>query len=224
MAILPDFIRGWTRVMRATLVLLSCCVGMGLATAGLSTALYGWNDQSFTSLKLAARLEMPVEVSFDDVPLRTAVENLCTQANIDVAWDEPALVEAGFSSEETVAFSTSQKISLGKALELVLEPCYLTYELQGERQLLITSRQKWNERVVSTTYDVQDLTINSRNATRLPDIVRKNISSDSWQTSAPTATGYLALTNDQLQVTQPRNVQQQVAALLAHLRANAAAE
>lgn len=139
--------------MRVAFVLCSYCivVVLGMVSLVQTKEALAWSDQSLTTIKTAASLETLVELKFNDVPLRTAVETLCREAKIELTWDEPAFAEAEiFPDDETVAINLDQKISLRRALRLVLEPCYLAYEIQGDGQLLITSRQKLNERASRT--------------------------------------------------------------------------
>jgi hypothetical protein len=139
--------------MRVAFVLCSygIVVALGLVSLVQTKEAQAWSDKSLTTIKTAASLETLVELKFDDAPLRTAVETLCREAKIELNWDEPAFAEAEiFPDAETVAINLEQKISLRRALRLVLGPCYLAYEIQGDGQLLITSRQKVNERTTGT--------------------------------------------------------------------------
>jgi hypothetical protein len=212
--------------MRVTFVLCSYCivVVLGLVSLVQTKEAHAWTDQSLTTIKTAAALETLVELNFDDVPLRTAVDTLCRAANIELAWDEAAFAEAQISpDDETVALSLQQKISLRSALRLILEPCYLAYEVEGDGKLRITTHQKLNERVVSITYDVQDLLHSEADQADLIDYVQSTASPELWQVKTPSAAGTLQLVDGKLHVTQHRFVHQSIVVLLASLRSQNAA-
>ena len=212
--------------MRVPLLLCSYCivVSLGLASLGGTQLLHAWTDQSLVSLKGATALETPVELNFDDVPLQSAVETLCRKANLDVVWDEASFAEGGLAPDETVALSTTQPLALRRALALILEPCYLTYELQGDRQLRILSQQQWDGQIVTITYDVRALIAAQPADFDLPELIEQTISPGDWQTGTTTVAGYMLLVDGELQVTQRRSVQHEIAALLSQLNPADSAE
>ena len=212
--------------MRVTFVIYSYCivVVLGLVSLVQTKEAQAWTDQSLTTIKTASALETLVELNFDDVPLRTAIETLCRKANVDVVWDEVSLAEAGLGDDETVALNSSKPLALHRALALILEPCYLTYEVQGDRQLDIISRKKSNDQIVTTTYDVRALLKSQSSDFDLSALIQTTIAPGDWQSDTITIAGYMLLVDGELQVTQRRSVQKQIAALLFKLESPVADE
>jgi hypothetical protein len=202
--------------MRASIVLCSYCVvvALGLTSLGMTRVVHAWTDQSLTTLNTATALETPVELKFDDVPFRTAVESLCRKANVAVVWDEVSLADVGLADDETVALESDQPLALRRALALILEPCYLTWELQGDGQLNIISRKKSNDQIVTITYDVRALLKSQPDGFDLPGLIQKTVVPGDWQTDSAAVAGYMLLVDGELQVTQRRSAQKQIAALL----------
>jgi hypothetical protein len=207
--------------MRVAFVLLSYAVvvGLGLASLVKTKVVHAWSDQALISVKTATDLETPVELKFDEVPLQMAVERLCHQAEIDVVWDASCYNAEAPLAEETVALSTGQPLALRRALALILEPCYLTWELQADRQLRIFSREQkqWDEEIVTVNYDVRQVLKAQPADFDLPGTIQKTVSPHSWQSDVTSTGGYMLLVDGELQVTQRRSAQVQVAALLAKL-------
>jgi type II secretory pathway component GspD/PulD (secretin) len=103
------------------------------------------------------RLSTPVNLNFNDVPLKTVIDDLRAYQGINIYVDEPALGEEGVSLERPVSIKLEQ-VSLKSALNLLLHGVHLTYVIQDE-VLQITTEARAKGKLVPVTYQVADLVI-----------------------------------------------------------------
>jgi len=139
-------------------------------------------------LKIRTALSQPVDVRFNNRPLAEVVGTLAAMTGINIVLDQQGLATEGVTSDEPVALNlTESSISLGSALNLILQPRNLSYVIQNE-VLLITSAQMRDADVVTYVYDVADLVI------PIPNFVPSHdIGLPGAIASAYAATGYGAL-------------------------------
>ncbi|MFO0870974.1 MAG: hypothetical protein U0935_18770 [Pirellulales bacterium] len=103
-------------------------------------------------------LAKPVEVRFNQRPLKEVLETLGTAANINIHLDNAGLAAEGVTSDTPVSINLNQPISLRSALNLILEQLRLSYVIQHE-VLKVTSEQTRDADVYTRVYDVADLVI-----------------------------------------------------------------
>jgi general secretion pathway protein D len=103
-------------------------------------------------------LSKPVEVRFDQRPLKEVLETLGAAAGINVHLDNAGLGAEGVTSDTPVSINLTQPISLKSALNLILEQLRLSYVIQNE-VLKVTSEQTRDADVYTRVYDVADLVI-----------------------------------------------------------------
>ena len=103
-------------------------------------------------------LSKPVEVRFDQRPLKEVLETLGAAAGINIHLDNAGLGAEGVTSDTPVSINLTQPISLKSALNLILEQLRLSYVIQNE-VLKVTSEQTRDADVYTRVYDVADLVI-----------------------------------------------------------------
>ena len=133
----------------------------------------GWDDLKNSRKKLLERqkrrltpaeqeiqrsLSKPVEVRFNNRPLKEVMETLAVASGISIHLDNAGLGAEGVTSDTPVTINLLQQISLKSALNLILEELHLSYVIQNE-VLKITSEQTRHADVYPQVYDVADLVI-----------------------------------------------------------------
>jgi general secretion pathway protein D len=103
-------------------------------------------------------LSKPVDVRFDQRPLKEVLETLGAAAGINIHLDNAGLGAEGVTSDTPVSINLTQPISLKSALNLILEQLRLSYVIQNE-VLKVTSEQTRDADVYTRVYDVADLVI-----------------------------------------------------------------
>ena len=103
-------------------------------------------------------LSKPVEVRFEQRPLKEVLETLGVAAGINIHLDNAGLGAEGVTSDTPVSINLTQPISLKSALNLILEQLRLSYVIQNE-VLKVTSEQTRDADVYTRVYDVADLVI-----------------------------------------------------------------
>ena len=128
--------------------------------AGLLAALRKHGRQTFVleppqHLALRAKLKERVSVTFQDTPLRRAVQELASKTGIDIRLDEPALREKGVRDRELVSLRLSDR-KLSTVLRVLLADLDLTWLLQ-DGVLWITTDDRADDTLKTAVYDVRDL-------------------------------------------------------------------
>lgn len=115
-------------------------------------------QRSEKELEIERKLKTPVSFQFQDKPLSEALDQLTTQADINLHLDPQGLAEEGITSSTPVSLSVRNEIMLKSALNLILEPLHLSYVIKDE-VLKITSEQLRDGEVYSVSYPVADLVV-----------------------------------------------------------------
>ena len=169
--------------------------------------------QGIANLRATVALVINVSLDLDEVPLRMAVESLAQKAGVSVTWDEAAMAEMDLPGEETISVQTRQKLPLHRALCLVLEPLHLAFEDQGD-SIYITSRQRWDQRVVKASYKVDDIVTDQFTLEMLAETMEEILTNDGaagvWQKEDSSQPGYMAIASGTLEVTHRREVHQEL--------------
>jgi general secretion pathway protein D len=103
-------------------------------------------------------LKRPVEVRFNNTPLKEVLETLGQVVNVNVYPDAMGMAAEGVTSDTPVTINLTSPISLKSALNIILEPLRLSYVIQNE-VLLVTSEQTRDSNVYPRVYNVADLVI-----------------------------------------------------------------
>ena len=109
-------------------------------------------------MEIYKALSKPVEVRFENRPLREVLTTLGKMAGINIHPDDAAFHSEGITSDTPVTIDLEQPISLKSALNLLLGPMRLSYVVQDE-VLKVTSEQTRDSNVAPRVYYVADLVI-----------------------------------------------------------------
>jgi hypothetical protein len=179
--------------------------------------------------RIAAVLDAPTSVAFEDAPLQDVVKLLARQHGISVVIDKKALDDIGVGTDMPVTFN-ARGIALRSALRTVLRDLGLTYLIRDE-SLTITTPEEAEGELVTVAYPVTDL-VRLRDAQgqawsdfdTFINTITSTIAPVSWDTvGGPGAIDGATYRNtDVLVVSQTQDVHREVAALLDKLRVLAA--
>ncbi|MDA1051586.1 MAG: general secretion pathway protein GspD [Planctomycetota bacterium] len=111
-----------------------------------------------TEMEIQNTLKKPVEVNFNNRPLKEVLDTLASLSGVNIYADPQGLAAEGVTSDTPVDITLTQAISLRSALNLILEPLRLSYVIQNE-VLRITSEQLRDSNVHNRVYNVADLVI-----------------------------------------------------------------
>jgi type II secretory pathway component GspD/PulD (secretin) len=117
------------------------------------------------------KLLSPVNLNFQDTPLRQVIDDISSWQGIDMVPDLPALQEEGISLDRPITMKL-QGVSLKSALKLMLEQVRLTYVVQDE-VLKITTPNHAQGQLVQRVYQVADLVIPLLQATSPADTLTR---------------------------------------------------
>ena len=131
------------------------------------------------------QLKTPVEVHFNNRPLKDVMDTLSNLTSVNIFLDPLGMMAEGVTSDEPVTLNLSGKpISLKSALTLILEPLRLSYVIRNE-VLKITSEQMKDSEVYPHVYNVADL------VTPIPNFVPShNLGMPAAMAAAHDALGY----------------------------------
>ena len=131
------------------------------------------------------QLKAPVEVHFNNRPLKDVMDTLSNLTSVNIFLDPLGMMAEGVTSDEPVTLNLSGKpISLKSALTLILEPLRLSYVIRNE-VLKITSEQMKDSEVYPHVYNVADL------VTPIPNFVPShNLGMPAAMAAAHDALGY----------------------------------
>jgi hypothetical protein len=202
--------------------------GLYVLLLTLATVTLGITDDRAFSLRLPLemRLKKRIAIDFVNTPLAEVIETLRKRSDIDIVVDEPALVEAGISRETPVSM-TFEHIPVKSALQLTLHQVGLAWWLKDGR-LIVTTEQYTDWPTFSLAHPVADLLLDKSwddlpwegptRESKLIDLIRHAIEPASWSMARGKGTIEYSPLTLSLVVFQRRELQEQVAELLASLR------
>jgi hypothetical protein len=128
--------------------------------AGLLTAFRGHGRRTFVfdppqHITLREKLDQPITLELDQVPLVVAVEQIAAAAKVDLRLDKPALKDAGISEREPVTLDLEER-QLRTVLQVALGNFKLTWMLR-DGVLWVTSEKRASSLHKTAVYDVRDL-------------------------------------------------------------------
>ena len=110
-------------------------------------------------------LKEPTSISFSDMPLTDAINELKAQHHIEIQLDKKAFEDGMLSPDEMTVKTDMQGTSLRAALKRMLGDLGLSYVIENEC-LVITTEDKAKEKLIPKVYPVADLVI----PPRMPDM------------------------------------------------------
>jgi hypothetical protein len=171
-------------------------------------------------------LSQPTEMDFTETPLSDVLNYLQQCHHIAIKIDNKALSDAGIGADSPVTVSI-KGTSLRSALNLMLRELSLTWMIRDEA-LMITTPEEAENNLITKVYDVADL-VTCRDEHDAPwedydtliDIIASTIKPTTWDVvgGAGSINGATLGTAKVLVASQTREVQEQIADLLAKIRA-----
>ena len=163
------------------------------------------------------KLNSPVTVDFNDVPLKEAIKELRVQYAVNFDWDDNALAD---KMDQPFRLQLND-VMLKTVLELMVKKCNLGYIVHDE-YIEFTTREKARGIAVSCTYPIADLlgcnAIGCETSEKLVDLIMNAISSQSWSDHGGKGTIDYFPVAGALVIHQTADVHEQVADLLQALR------
>ena len=121
------------------------------------TSITSTTRKSDKEKEIDSKLSMPVNLNFNNILLKDAIEDLRSFYGINIVPDMPALEQEGISLDRPVSLKLEQ-VSLKSALNLLLHSVHLTYVIKDE-VLQITTESHARGKLQTVTYQVADLVI-----------------------------------------------------------------
>ncbi len=169
--------------------------------------------------KIRQALESLTEFEFNDTSLSDVIDYLANKHGIEIILDNKGLADAAVDPSALVTRAVRQPVRLRSAFKLLLEEFDLTWAIRDD-VLLITSKEKADEILVTQVYRVGDLLDGSRARLKiieLIDAIVETVQPDSWDDNG--GPGSIIPLGRALLVSQKFDCHEEVTDLLALLRA-----
>lgn len=122
------------------------------------------------------RLNQRLDVSFTAQPLSAVMKFFSRELQIPILIDEKAFEEENITPDEPITFNLDNARAVN-AIELILRPLQLTYEV-GNEVMMITSKQvKAN---ITRYYDLSSILPDNRLSGEIVELIQEMVASDSW--------------------------------------------
>jgi hypothetical protein len=157
-------------------------------------------------------------LEFKDAPLSEVVRVLQENYGIPIQLDTPALEEIGIDAQEPVNVNL-HGISLHAAFRQMLSQLQLTYLVQHEL-LLITTPEEAESRLNVCVYDVRGIVnrVDDESIKQLVDTIVSCVHTETWAVNGGGEAEIRPLSSGLLVVSQTREIQDEVRALLETIR------
>ncbi|MFL5243983.1 MAG: type II secretion system protein GspD [Gemmataceae bacterium] len=147
-----------------------------------------------SELEIEHKLQTPVNLNFNETPLRTVINDLRTWQGINIVLDDAALKEGYVSLDQPITLQL-ENVSLKSALKLLLDKVHLTYVVEDE-VLKITTEAHSRGQMVTVVYPVADLVIpipnfDGSNNSLMRSIEESQNPTNSMNSSGPSASPYV---------------------------------
>lgn len=114
--------------------------------------------QTETERTIEKQLTMKVTLNYTRTPLSEVLKELSTNSGLNIVIDNSGLSEEGLTAEHPVTLSVKD-VKLSTALEVILEPLRLCYQVQDEVLKINSKARIENTTLEVKTYPVADLVI-----------------------------------------------------------------
>jgi hypothetical protein len=172
------------------------------------------------TMRINEVLDGPLEsdgIKFGDVPLSDVLAHLQDEYRIPIQIDSRALDEAGVGTDAPVTREL-RGISLRSALKLLLEPLDLTWIIRDE-VLLITTREKAGNYLVTCVYNVNDLLEKKDpDYDSLVDAITTCVATDTWAENGGGKADIRVLPPGLLVISQTPAIHEEITGLLTKVR------
>src|SRR5262245_25682520 len=143
-------------------------------------------------LRLIRALNTTLNANFKDSKLQDALDYLATVSGLTIIIDKSALDDVQANYNTPVTFVLKQPVSVRTALRGILGSLGLTYVINREGVVWVTTTPRAREFMVTKTYNVADLAVpvgfplfpdaqEALNVLSLIDLIVTSIDPDSWQ-------------------------------------------
>lgn len=143
-------------------------------------------------LRLIRALNTTVNANFKDSKLQDAMDYLATVSGLTIIIDKSALDDVQANYNTPVTFVLKQPVSVRTALRGILGSLGLTYVINREGVVWVTTTPRAREFMVTKTYNIADLAMpvgfqwfpdaqEALNVLSLIDLIVTSIDPDSWQ-------------------------------------------
>ena len=122
------------------------------------------------------RLNQRLDVSFTAQPLSAVMNFFSQELKIPILIDDKALEDENVTQDEPITFKLDNARAIN-ALELILRPLQLTYEV-GNEVMMITSKQL--EANITRYYDLSTILPDNRLSGEIVELIQEMVASDSW--------------------------------------------
>ena len=233
--------RSWTACMAALLAAaMVASGGFGIAAEAVDQAAAGRSAlRARADARIRKALNEPGDAEFVETPLQDVVDYLVNYHQIPIKFDHRALEEIAIDTDESITINI-RGVSLRAILDLMLDELTLTWVSRHE-VLLITTPERAAQLLETKVYDVADLV--SQDAAEMADpnggappgeafhgpadfdslidVITSSVATSDWNGSGGPGS-IVPLEAPRLRVlvvSQSQRVHEQIAALLADLRA-----
>jgi serine protease inhibitor len=177
--------------------------------------------------RIRAALARPITVDYKDTPLKDVVADLQKKLQIPIHLDHKALTDLTIDNETTTITFSVSGISAKSALTLMLNEIGLLYQTENDVLSITTSSALESpDRLIDRIYDVTDLVMPPDDPKDGPEfdclieLIISMVRPASWTESGPGPIRELSLPGLYvIGIAQTEHVHEDIAALLAHLRA-----
>ena len=145
-----------------------------LQVAGLLAAIRGHGRQTFAVDPsqhdiLRQKLNEPLSIEFDEIPLNQAINELVGQVQVDIRLDGGSLRDAGISERSPVSLKMTDR-PLNSILRALLLKLQLTWVFR-DGVLEITTQERADELHKTAVFDVRDLCRNQKESSGLMNAI-----------------------------------------------------
>lgn len=165
--------------------------------------------------RTADRLHTPLTASFDNIPLREALNYIVDKTGVDFFLDSKAFEDAGIAPDQSVSLQIKGAIPADEVLRLALRSAggeQLAYGI-FHGVVHVTTRASLEATRVTRAYDIRDF---QNQADQLMTVVRRTVAPNTWDTNGGNAS--LLSLGSKMIVTTSEPSQHEIAKLLALLR------
>ncbi|MEI7458361.1 MAG: hypothetical protein WCK15_03080 [Pirellula sp.] len=154
------------------------------------------------------RLNQRLDASFNAQPLSEVMKFFSRELQIPILIDDKALEEENITPDEPITFELDNARAVN-AIELILRPLQLTYEV-GNEVMMITSKQL--EANITRYYDLSTILPDNSLSGEIVELIQEMVASDSWAIVG--GVSKLRLFGSVLVVNAPEETQFEIAELL----------
>jgi hypothetical protein len=167
-------------------------------------------------------LGQTIDFDFVETPLKDVAATIAKKTGVNLLLDNKAITDAGGSADMPITFQL-KGIALREALRLLLREHELSFFIESDNVLLITSETAVREHTITRVYDAHDLarparkfTENQPNLDSLIDLITAGVAPSSWSSGG--GNGQINQFGNQLVISQTPDIQDEIDALFAGLR------